>query len=85
MALTDLPQVQTTITDVANQVRGHIASAAAVAEVNLLKIRNLVREHGRSAVAAELGNDATALLTTYAKFKEAIEAAKNVTVEDLPN
>ena len=84
MALTDVPVEQTTITDVANEVREKIAQVVGLADIRLLEIRNLVREHTRAAIAAELGNDSAALLTTYAKLKEAIEAAKGITVEELP-
>ncbi len=84
MALTDVPVEQTTITDVANEVREKIAQVVGLADIRLLEIRNLVREHTRAAIAAELGDDSAALLTTYAKLKEAIEAAKGITVEELP-
>lgn len=84
MALTDVPVEQTTITDVANEVREKIAQVVGLADIRLLEIRNLVREHTRAAIAAELGNDSAALLTTYAKLKEAIEAAKGIMVEELP-
>ncbi len=36
------------------------------------------------AIAVELGDDAAALLGVYTKLKEAIEAAKEITVEELP-
>ena len=85
MALTDVPVEQTTITDVANEVREKIAQVVGLADIRLLEIRNLVREHTRAAIAAELGSDAAAMLTVYTKLKEAIEAAKEITVEDLPN
>ena len=84
MAIVDIPPSTETITDIANNIRGHLGSVISLAEVRLTQIRNLVRDHGRSAIAAELGDDAAALLTTYAKLKEAIEAAKEITVEELP-
>ena len=84
MALIDVPIPAPTITDVANNIRQHLASVISLADVRLLQIRNLVRDHGRSNIAAELGPDASDMLTVYTKLKEAIEAAKQVTVEDLP-
>ena len=84
MAIVDIPQEAETITDVANNIREHLSSVISLAEVRLTQIRNLVRDHGRSAIAAELGDDAADLLTVYTKLKEAIEVAKEITVEDLP-
>ena len=84
MSLTDVHVSAPTITDVANNIRGKIGQIAVVAEKQLHQIRNLVRLHTRAAIAAELGDDAAALLTVYTKLKEAIEAAKEITVEDLP-
>ena len=84
MSLVDIPAPQITAADVAKQIREYLAQVVSLADVRLLQIRNLVRDHGRSAIAAELGGDAAALLTVYTKLKEAIEVAKKVTVEDLP-
>ncbi len=85
MAIVDIPAGTRTVTDVSYDIRRHLGTVVSLAEVRLTQIRNLVRDHGRSAIAAELGSDAAALLTVYAKLKEAIEAAKEITVEDLPN
>ena len=84
MAIVDIPTGTETITDVAYDIRRHLGTVISLAEVRLTQIRNLVREHGRSAIATELGDDAAALLNTYAKLKEAIEEAKEITVEELP-
>ena len=84
MSLIDVPEPQSSITDIANDIRRHLASVVSLADARLLQIRNLVRDHGRSAVAAELGDDAADMLTVYTKLKEAIETAKGITVEDLP-
>ena len=84
MSLVDVRQKEITTSDVANDIRGHLASVIGLADTQLLRIRNLVRQYGRSNIAAELGTDAQALLTVYTKLKEAIEAAKKITVEDLP-
>ena len=84
MALTDISIPERTIMDVANDIRGKIAQTVGLADIRLQEIRNLVREHTRAVIAAELGDDAAALLTTYAKLKEAIESAKEITVEELP-
>ncbi|NIA07724.1 MAG: hypothetical protein GWP14_08870 [Actinobacteria bacterium] len=84
MSLVDVPQNEITATDVANDIRGHLASVVSLADVRLLQIRNLVRDYGRANISTELGSDAADMLTVYTKLKEAIEAAKNVTVEELP-
>ena len=84
MALTDISTPAITITDIANNIRDKIAQVTSLADIRLQEIRNLVREYGRANIAAELGSDAAALLTVYTKLKEAIEAARQVTIEDLP-
>ena len=84
MSLVDIPVSEITVADVAKQIREYLAQVVSLADVRLLQIRNLVRDHGRSAIAAELGDDAAALLTVYTKLKEAIETAKQITIEDLP-
>ena len=84
MSLIDVPVPQSSITDIANEIRGHLGSVVSLADARLLQIRNLVRDHGRSAIAAELGSDAAAMLTVYTKLKEAIETARQIEVEDLP-
>ena len=53
-------------------------------EGTLADVRAIVREHGRAAIAKELGSDAAAILTVYARLKEAVEAAKQIEVDDLP-
>ena len=55
-----------------------------LADIRLQEIRNLVRTYGRAEMTVQLGDDAQALLTVYAKLKEAIEVAKNTSVEELP-
>ena len=85
MALIDVPIPEQTITDVANKVRDKLGQIVNLAEARLPEIRNLVRTYTRAAIAAELGSDATTMLVVYTKLKEAIEAAKNVTVENLPD
>ena len=84
MALTDITVPQATITDVANDIRAKIAQIVSLADIRLHEIRNIVREHGRPAIAAELGADAAAMLTVYTKLKEAVEVAKEIEVDDLP-
>ena len=84
MALTDIPTPERTITDVTNDMREKISQVVNLADVRLQEIRNLVRTHTRAAVADELGSDAADLLIVYTKLREAIEAAKNITVEELP-
>ena len=84
MSLVDVPIVPETITDKANKIREKLASIIGIADIRLLEIRNLVAKYGRQAITAELGDDAAALLTVYTKLKEAIEAAKEIEVEELP-
>ena len=84
MSLISVPVQETTITDIANDIRRKIAQVVNLADIRLSEIRNMVRDHGRSTIAAELGDDAADMLTVYTKLKEAIEAAKQVSVEDLP-
>lgn len=84
MALTDIPVKQCTIADDANNIREKIAQVVSLADIRLQEIRNIVRIDTRAAIAAQLGKDAAAMLTVYTKLKEAIEAAKQITVEALP-
>ena len=84
MSLVDVPAPTETITDVANDVRAKLGQVVSLGVIRLQEIRTLVDEHGRAAIAAELGSDAAAMLTVYTKLKEAIEIAKETTVEDLP-
>jgi len=84
MSLTDIPIPTETITDKTNAIREKLASVIGLADIRLHEIRNLVRKYGRQAIATELGGDAAALLVVYTKLKEAVEAAKEITVEDLP-
>ena len=72
------------LADVVKNIRQHLSSVISLADNQLLRVRNLVRQYGRSNIAAELGSDAAALLTVYTKLTEAVETAKQVTVEDLP-
>ncbi|MCK4850690.1 MAG: hypothetical protein KAT11_05020 [Phycisphaerae bacterium] len=85
MSLIDIPITEETIADKANKIREKLASVIGIADIRLHEIRNLVRKYGRTNIAAELGDDAAALLTVYTKLKEAIEAAKEITVQDLPD
>ena len=85
MAIVDIPAGTRTVTDVAYDIRRHLGTVISLAEIRLTQIRNLVRDHGRSAIISDLGSDAAALLAVYTKLKEAVEAAKEITVEDLPN
>ncbi len=85
MAIVDIPEPTQNATNASYDIRRTLGSAVSVADTHLRRVRKLVRPYGRAAIAAELGSDGAALLTVYTKLKEAIEAAKNVTVEDLPN
>ena len=88
MTLTNIPEVELTqaqiVTNTTNDIRGKIAQIVSLADIRLLEIRNIVREHTRAAIAAELGSDAADMLTVYTKLKEAVEVAKEIEVDDLP-
>ena len=84
MSLVDVPIVPETITDKANKIREKLASVIGIADIRLAEIRNLVAKYGRQELAAELGDDAPAMLIVYTKLKEAVEAGKEVVIEDLP-
>ena len=84
MSLIDVPQPEHTITDVANKIRDRMGQVIQLADVRLADIRSLVGKYGRAAIAAELGSDAAAMLVVYTKLKEAVEAAKEISIEDLP-
>ena len=84
MSLVDVPIVAETITDKANKIREKLASVIGIADIRLAEIRNLVSKYGRQEIAAELGDDAQAMLVVYTKLKEAVEAAKDVEIEELP-
>ena len=84
MSLVDVPIVTETIVDKTNQIREKLATVIGIAYIRLAEIRNLVSKYGRQKIAAELGDDAAAMLTVYTKLKEAIEAAKEIVVEELP-
>ena len=85
MSLTDIPQPNwTDAQERAIRVRELLASTVNHADAALHQIRNVVRGH-RAAIATELNGDADALLTAYTKLKEAVEIAKEITVEDIPN
>ena len=84
MSLVDVPVLTETITDKANKIREVLSSVIGIADIRLQQIRDLVSKYGRAELAAELGDDAAAMPTVYTKLKEAIEAAKGITVEELP-
>lgn len=84
MSLVDIALPAQTITDVANEIRAKFDQVTRLADIRLQEIRNLLGKHGRPALTAELGSDAAAMLTVYTKLKEAIQAARNISVEDLP-
>ena len=84
MSLTDIPQPNLTdAQERAIRVRELLSNVVGHADSALHQVRNVVRGN-RAAIAGELGDDATALLTVYNKLKEAVEMAKEITVEELP-
>ena len=84
MALTDITEAQQTEAEAAAlRIREIVRDMLGMADTGLKRIRMHVRGK-RSAVAAELGADAATMLTVYNKLKDAIEAGKSVTIDDLP-
>ncbi len=74
------PQIEVTCAE----IKERLMMIVGVAEPTLQQVRNMVRGQ-RSDVIAEMGVDnATALLVVYTKLKEAVEAAKGVTIEEMP-
>ena len=85
MALTDIPKVQVEpVVEAAVHIRELVASVLGHADTALSSIRNLVRAHGRTAIAAELGEDAAAMLSVFNHLKAAVEIGKDVQTDDLP-
>ena len=88
MSLTTIPTTPPTPAEIttaaSNQIRGKLGQVVTLAGIRLQEIRNIVREHTRAAIAAELSSDAAAMLTVYTKLKEAVEVAKEIEVDDLP-
>ena len=84
MSLLDIPIRDTTVEQASDAVRSHLRAAVLTAETKLANIRQLVQEHTRAAIAAELGDDAAKLLTVYNALKQAVDTAKDVVTEDLP-
>ncbi len=84
MSIVDVPQPkQTEAEKMAIRIRELLSSVIGHTESALHQIRNIVRGN-RTEIAAELGDDAAAMLTVYNKLKEAVEVAKEIEVEDLP-
>ena len=84
MALIDIPVPQETIAEKVRKIQEKLGQVINLADIRLQEISNLVRTYGRAEISVLLGDDAQALLTVYAKLKEAIEVAKNTSVEELP-
>ena len=84
MALVNVVIPARTITDEANDIREKLAQVLALADIRLTEIRNIVREHTRAAIAAELGADAADLLAVFNSLKDAVETGKDKSIEVLP-
>jgi len=88
MALTHVPvtppTAKQTVTNASNEIREKIAQIVSLADIRLTEIRNIVREHTRATIAAELGSDAAAMLSVYNDLKSAIETAKDTAIDALP-
>lgn len=84
MALTDVEPEAGGVAEAAVRIRELAGSALNHAETALLKMRNIVRDHGRAAIAAELGSDAAAMLSVYNALKDAVELGRGITVDTLP-
>lgn len=84
MPLTKIPEPELTEAQVAAvEIRQTVRAILDHTQAGLHQIRTAVRGQ-RSAVAAELGSDASAMLTVYNSLKNAVEVGKSVTIDDLP-
>ena len=86
MALVDArPDATPPVTLAADVLRQRFAALVVHAESVLQQTRGIVRDCGRAALAGELGAaDAVALASAYKAAGDFIKAAKDITVEDLP-
>lgn len=85
MPLLDQVLPQPTAAEGAVRIRHAMRQAVMQIEHSLQNVNQTVREHGRQAIAAELGPDATELQTVYNKLKtclQDIDASRDV--PDLP-
>ena len=85
MSLVTLPvEPEQTAADAATEIRSKFANALVLVDIRMREVRQIVATWGRPAIAAELGSDAADLLTVYNSLKNALEVAKEVTLEELP-
>jgi len=67
------------------QVTRKMLQTVNAVEANLLQVRRMIKGQ-RAAVAAEIGSEnAALLLSVYQSLVDAVEAAKGVSVEAMPN
>ena len=70
----------------AEEVRRSLAQAVRQMEQSMKRVRNVVNEFGRAAVAAELSPDGADLLTVYNGMKGVLEDASiGKTIDVLPS
>lgn len=88
MTLVNVPSTPPTqdelVTTAANGCREKLDEVVSLAEIRLTEIRNIVRDKTRAAIAAELGADAADLLSVYNSLKDAVETAKDTSIDSLP-
>jgi hypothetical protein len=82
---TPYPSKLTTIQQDANRLRELAAATSGHGVLVLQKVRNIVSNHGRTALAAELGNDAGQLQNWFNGLKTMVEAATGMSEQDLPD
>ena len=86
MSIFDVPAAaEPTAADGARQVRQVLNRAVNQIEQSLKRVREVVSQFGRSDLAAELGDDAPAMLAVYQALKTAVEdESVGKQVDDLP-
>ena len=87
MAIIDPPAPPDALTavDGAKRLRRKFIDIVYNINGGLKDIRAIVNQFGRSALAAELGADATPMQTLYTTLKDTLESVEvGMTVDDLP-
>lgn len=85
MAIVDIEQPSYTPARVASDdIRRLLGSVLGHAESSLMQIHGIVRDHGRSSIASELVPDASVFLSVVESLRAAVQAGKEVTIDELP-
>lgn len=85
MPLLDRVVIQPNPAEGALRIRHHIRQAVMQIEHSLQNVNHVVQEHGRQAIADELGADAAELQAVYSKLKACLKDIDDTReVPDLP-